>query len=331
MSGTCWTNCPLPDYEIAVIQTGQLLEAEGGGHRDAWKGDIRVQMTEREGKALAAYLARFGERRPAIHSGFDVYLVENRLIYVKENCTQDDIDPRFFLHVYPVSPDDLPDHGKPHGFDDLSFRFDQYGTRSGRICLAEISLPDYDIAAIGTGQFAEAAGGDQNIWEGEIQEPMAGRVVGTRADEHPADLGERQPAAYFHSDTNLHVRVDKVTLGEYLDKLRERSPDVHSDFDVHLVEDRLIYVKENCTRDDIDPWFFLHVYPVSPDDLPDHGKLPGFDNLSFRFDQYGTRSGRTCLADAPLPSYGIAVIQTGQYLEVESGYRRLWEGSIEVE
>ena len=329
--GTCLAEISLPDYDIAAIETGQYVKA-AGGYRTIWEAGIPVQMAELVDKtALGEYLAKLGEQRLVIHSGIDVRLVENRLIYVKEQCGLEDVAARFFLHVYPASPDDLPDHRKPHGFDNFDFQFDQYGPRLGGTCLAEVSLPGYDAAAIRTGQYVKAAGGYRNIWEGDIPAQMAERAARTRAGEHLADHGERQPGAHFRSDTSLHVRVGKVTLDEYLAKLGERRLVIHSDFKVHLVENRLIYVKEQCARDDVAARFFLHVYPVSPDDLPDHRKLHGLDNFSFRFDQYGTRLGGTCLAEVSLPGYDAAAIRTGQYVKAAGGYRNIWEGGIRLE
>ena len=126
------------------------------------------------------YLAdRVGERLPAIRSGFDVHLVENRLIYVKESCGQDDIETRFFLHIYPVVPDDLPDHRRRYGLDNRDFNLDEHGyrhmerggpdTRVGETCLAEIPLPEYGIAAVRTGQYVAVEDGTHSIWEGEIR------------------------------------------------------------------------------------------------------------------------------------------------------------------
>ena len=124
---------------------------------------------------VGEYLAeRVGDRRPAIHSDFDVYLVENTLIYVKEACGQEDVDDaRFFLHVEVVVSDDLPGHRKEYGFDNLDFRFHKHGggpgVRVGGTCLVEVPLPDYGIAAIRTGQFVAVGDGFRHLWEGEIR------------------------------------------------------------------------------------------------------------------------------------------------------------------
>ena len=116
------------------------------------------------------YLAnRVGKRLPAIRSGFDVYIVENRLVYVKEPCEQEDVEAPFFLHVEPNVPDDLPDHRRRHGFDNLDFEWAGPGTMIGGMCLAEVPLPEYGIAAITTGQYVVTEDGFLRIWEGEIR------------------------------------------------------------------------------------------------------------------------------------------------------------------
>ena len=116
------------------------------------------------------YLARLiGDSQPAIRSDFDVYLIENRLIYTKERCAEDDTAPAFFLHIDPVDADDLPDHRKRHGFDNLDFGFEQHGEVLDGDCVATVPLPDYDIGAIRTGQYVQVDGDFKNLWEEEIR------------------------------------------------------------------------------------------------------------------------------------------------------------------
>ncbi len=116
------------------------------------------------------YLARLiGDSQPAIRSDFDVHLTENRLIYTKARCAEDDTAPAFFLHITPVDADDLPAHRKRHRFDNLDFRFERHGVEFDDTCVATVPLPNYDIAAIRTGQFVQVDGGFQHLWEGEIR------------------------------------------------------------------------------------------------------------------------------------------------------------------
>ena len=75
--------------------------------------------------------------------------------------------------------------------------------------------------------------------------------------------------------------------------------------------------------------FFLHLIPVDVDDLPDHRKQHGFDNLDFRFNNYELPLTERPIAVRELPAYAIARIRTGQSLANEDGsYTPLWEGEI---
>ena len=112
---------------------------------------------------------RVGERQPALRADFDVYLVENTLIYTKEPCGLATLDAKFFLHLDAVVPDDLPGPRKRYGFDNRDFRFGDRGVRAGETCLAVAPLSDYGIAAIRTGQFEVVEGGFHNLWKGEIR------------------------------------------------------------------------------------------------------------------------------------------------------------------
>ena len=101
---------------------------------------------------------------PVGASGFYVYVDENEnaLIYVRDECGEDNIGPKFFLHVVPVDRDDLPDSRGGYHFDNLDFFFDKHGSMKDGRCYAMRDLPDYDIAEISTGQFIPDRG---QIWE----------------------------------------------------------------------------------------------------------------------------------------------------------------------
>ena len=111
-------------------------------------------------------------RKPSIRSTFDGYLREDMLIYVKDPCGAEDVQETFFLHVDPADASDLPEHRRRHGFDNLAFRFNDYGVgvRSAERCVALYALPDYDFIGIRTGQFlVNEDGGFNNLWEGEMR------------------------------------------------------------------------------------------------------------------------------------------------------------------
>ncbi len=102
---------------------------------------------------------------------------------------------------------------------------------------------------------------------------------------------------------------------------------IRSDYDVYLDDVRVIYMKDPCSQADVEPRFFLHVYPVDSNDLLAQSRQRGYDNLDFSFAGHGFRSGERCLAIRELPRYAISRLETGQFT---SGEDRIWEGSFAV-
>ena len=144
---------------------------------------VRVEtMSMGDYMARGDYRARLlGDRRPVIRSDWDVYLIENSLVYVKEPCASADTEAMFFLHLHPVDANDLPGRRKQYGFDNLDFDFDKRGLIFDGRCMATVALPEYAIARIGAGQYVHVEGGFHNLWEAGFD------VVG------PADDGQAAP------------------------------------------------------------------------------------------------------------------------------------------
>lgn len=93
------------------------------------------------------------------------------------------------------------------------------------------------------------------------------------------------------------------------------TPVARSTFELYLLNDELVYVREQCAPEDTEAWFFLHLTPVDADDLPGARREHGFDNLDFRFGTRGARFDGRCVASVPLPGYAIAGVRTGQYAD----------------
>ncbi len=211
---------------------------------------------------------------PVARSTFDLYLWEEDLIYAREQCDPAGARGIFFLHVIPFSPDDLPAERREYGFDNLDFHFATRGASFDGRCVASVRLPGYAIASVRTGQYAD----EGTVWAAEFR------------------------------------------TGIFLDSLRasrERAitstPVARSTFDVYLLDDDLVYVREQCAPEDTDAWFFLHLTPVDADALPGERREHGFDNLDFRFGTRGARFDGRCVASVRLPDYAIADVRTGQY------------------
>ena len=149
--GKCLMVFQLPEYLTDQIRTGHRL-----GDQNHFWGNLT------ELRAVKRMVEDAGD--PVIRSDWDVYLVEDSLIYVRDPCSPEDVEPEFFLHVDPVDINDLPSHRKRHGFDGFNFFFRDHLLVEGEVCVARRELPDYAyaIAAVRTGQF----NGDGQIWNG---------------------------------------------------------------------------------------------------------------------------------------------------------------------
>ena len=68
------------------------------------------------------------------------------------------------------------------------------------------------------------------------------------------------------------VRVETMSVSDWVSgPLGGGRPIIRSDWNVYLVEDRLIYAKDQCSPEDAEPMFFLHLAPVDVNDLPTQG------------------------------------------------------------
>ena len=253
------------------------------------------------------YLTRLrAENLPAIRDQYDVYLTENSLIYTREECGAEDLS-RFLLHLYPTDADYVPEWQRPHDFDNRDFEFQQYGVLVDGICLVNAPLPGYAITRIRAGQYAAAGSGLANLWEQEI----------------PADLSFDEMLA------RIDLRKAALPPRDYLAMLTAgREPLIRSDYDVYLVANHLIYAREQCRPEAIPATFFLHLYPIDPETLPEAFKEYGYDNRDFEFQQYGVQADGMCLANVPLPPHDIVRIRTGQFVVVGGDFSNLWEEDV---
>ena len=276
-----WTNVSGSDhpgrphvYTPTTVDVGRQLRAF-------------VHYTDSQGNRVKAMTLPSLPVQPssAIDRGFFLHVIPVDVDDLPDHRKQygfDNLDFRFddyALPLIPVDVDDLPDHRKQYGFDNLDFRFDDYALPLTERPVAVRELPDYPITRIHTGQLiVNEDGSYTHPWEGEI-----------RFDE----------------------------------------PLIRSNFDVYLDEDKLTYIKEPCAPADTQAGFFLHLMPADVADLPAARKQHGFDNLDFRFNHYGIRSGEQCVARRELPDYDFTGIRTGQFLINEDGfYTNIWEGEI---
>ena len=162
------------DYYLntSLIRYRDLSSVEGGFVVMRKRVDTDALLTpqnqyfflyDRDG-LMAWYGAKYrsvASTEPLARKEFDVYLIDGTVYYLKEPCKRADTWTRFFLHVFPEAIDDLPDGRRQHGFNNLDFAFDVRGVLFDGKCLAAVSLPQYAIARITTGQFDSAG----HVWQ----------------------------------------------------------------------------------------------------------------------------------------------------------------------
>ena len=93
------------------------------------------------------------------------------LFYRRARCRKESLRERFFLHIYPETPEALPTERAPYRFENLDFDFFTAGVLvdlpgGERGCIASVRLPDYGIARVRTGQYRS---GDGSVWSVEIR------------------------------------------------------------------------------------------------------------------------------------------------------------------
>ena len=151
--GECIAIVPLPDYPIAALRTGQA-------------GDWEVNLyPPAERDYLRAVYADLADIQPAVRGVFDLYLQDNRLVYLRETCAAVDTAAAFFLHIIPADVADLPAERRPAGFANQDFVFERWGGSFDGKCVAAVRLPDYPIQTIRAGQHIPGQG---EVWAAEL-------------------------------------------------------------------------------------------------------------------------------------------------------------------
>ena len=164
----CMTRALLPDYPLDLIRAGQFRRDEL-----SWLSQKREPLwtasfpTDQKGLAARAEdaLRAAAARSPAARSWFDVHVLHDGwLAYVRAPCRRGHAKERFFLHVTPKSPSDLPADAEV-GFENLDFDFWEHGGAFDDACVAAVRLPQYPMARIRTGQWIRGVG---QVWQVEI-------------------------------------------------------------------------------------------------------------------------------------------------------------------
>ena len=159
--GKCLAMVPLPPGgRFHRLATGQWRPGES----PSWRADLRFPSRPAALDSITS--GEWGP--PAARSAFDLHLAPGGLWYHRADCSAADLDARFFLHLYPEDPADLPEERRPHGFENRDFAFSEYGAALADACLAYLPFPDYPVARLRTGQIEP---GSDPRWTAELALP----------------------------------------------------------------------------------------------------------------------------------------------------------------
>ena len=147
--GECSWGVILPPYPISSVSITQYHETN-----PLWNVRFGLTLPEVDPAVLAG--------PPVASSTFDVYRDGDALVYVKDPCTEGDVEATFATRVYPLDPDDLPADRARDGFIARYVNFWDMGVRVGERCVAVDPLPDYPVAGVRTGQ-ADREGWHWNV------------------------------------------------------------------------------------------------------------------------------------------------------------------------
>ena len=277
----CAVSIPLPDYPIAALRTGQHIPGQG----PLWQVDLTLPAAPGQ---LRSDYAALAAAKPVVRDYFDLYLMDNRLVYGRESCAAADMAAEFFLYIIPQEITDLPADRRAAGFIHSAFAFAQHGGPFDGKCLAAVPLPDYPIKELRTGQ--HITGQDDPLWS-----------------------------------VQLIAAPDIEQLRETYAALSAVMPVVRDYFDLYLRDNRLLYLRETCAAADTAANFFLHIVPEDAADLTADRRDAGFAHSGFEFARQGGHFDGKCLAVVPLPNYPIKELRTGQHIPRQGD---LWSAII---
>ena len=213
--GKCAAIADLPAYPIERVRAGQ---SDDDGV--VWSAFFVLDDAVYRSASAEAAL-----EEPDARGHFDLYLQGDRLLFLRDPCEPSDADARFFVHVQPVDPADLPQERKEYSFVNLNFNLDERGVIFDGKCAAIADLPAYPVERIRFGQFD----GADALWsvvfvlddaayrsafaEAALSEPVARNHFDLYLQDGKL-LFLREPCAPSDAEARFFVHVHPVDGGE---------------------------------------------------------------------------------------------------------------------
>ncbi|GEM_PF-1204630 len=206
---------------------------------------------------------------PAMRSHFQIFIHENRLVYLRIPCSMHELRNRFFLNITPVHNEEVFEERKQFGFNVYDFNSFDEGVGSAMFeggCLVARTLPEYEIRHIHTGQVIREESPDGEVfWKGPVWEgsftfgasgPNAARgeevTPSSHQNELPSHLGAELFATYCAGCHNLTA---EHSAGPHLDGVVGRRAGDVEGFDATsaLTAQDIVWTQDNLAEFIVNP------------------------------------------------------------------------------
>ena len=208
--------------------------------------------------------------------------------------------------------------------------FPEFTVRGGRLlafCITGSNGADVGVRLLADGQQVAVWHAKHPTDFNMIVHPLdsvSGKRLRLEIFDHGTGNGD-----FIMLDHVLILRQTEESARDVLNRIIDESghPIIRSNYDVYYNRSHgLVYVKEQCRREDREPYTFLYVIPVDPAHDRRFHPRQYYDNLDFRSSDFIQSHGETCVIIRSLPDYPIAAIRTGQV--VRAGEAPTWKGSF---
>ena len=182
---------------------------------------------------------------PAMRSHFQIFIHENRLVYLRIPCSMHELRNRFFLYITPVHTEEVFEERKQFGFNVYDFNSFDEGVGSAMFkggCMVVRTLPEYEIRHIHTGQAIREESPDGEVfrrgpvWEGSYTfgapNPPAAPAEENAPPSSPDELPSHLGAALFNTYcAGCHNLTAEHSAGPHLNGIIGRRAGAVAGFD----------------------------------------------------------------------------------------------------
>ncbi|MDY0275976.1 MAG: hypothetical protein RBR42_11175 [Desulfomicrobium sp.] len=98
---------------------------------------------------------------------FNVFKLEDKLVYYSTTGDQVDMKYRFFVLLHPKNIKDIPEKRQEYKFDNISFAFKDHGIQYKNLGYTEKILPKYEVVKYRTGQWNKEE--KKDLWSAKFE------------------------------------------------------------------------------------------------------------------------------------------------------------------